>query len=298
MYHKLSVLASVALLFITAPACNEAFDGSNVYANIYHGEGFDERSLISPGTMHGHHVDHYELYAGIKDSGTVRLAVFNIRPVIETAHPCLQFIPDITRKGPDDGKEHYLNMARFINDEEILAVVSVAPSDVGPKNPGYDFDSWSQSLRDIDGNLVKDAVDSFCSRLHEDYYIGNPIQLSTPFSGKLYGVLDGHDPRNGLAIGGVGFITEYNLEGITSLFIVADPDPSRVTEDNIDENLPPNPDGHIILLGERDGHFGYMKSGIYEGDNMIHGLMVSPDGESLYMEFTVYYNLNEDKVWF
>lgn len=321
----------IYLLVVLTISCQEPYHGSRIVANIYYGTGFDEQTLISPTRTPGFnntftygnpgdpgYVDHYELYAGIDGLGTVRLKNFLIRPALENHHPCMQFIEDTVRVDDGDGQVHYLNMCSYpfpdLN-RDLLAVVSAPPTGIGTANPGYNFLEWGQDLRStentvdnpscrtVDGTPVEEkivynqeAVTAYCSQLHKDYYIGNPYQLTSPINGEFYGLVDTLDPRTGLATGGFSFTIEYKIENISSLFVVADPDPDRLSEDNINENIPPNPEGKIILMSELDGNFGYLDKNMFEGT--WHGIMESPIGDGLWFEYTIFYDMDKDSVYF
>ncbi|MBN2724596.1 MAG: hypothetical protein JXR95_11045 [Deltaproteobacteria bacterium] len=318
-------------LVIVTFSCNEPYHGSRIVGNIYTGGVIDQNTLVTPSrisagdgtytypvTDDAGYIDHYELYAGIDGIGTVRLKNFLIRPVIENHHPCLQFVRDELRVDDGDGEEHFLNMCSYpfpdLN-RDLYAVVSAAPSGIGTANPGYNFLEWAFDMRDpentvlnpscktVGGELqdnrilyIKEAVNAYCSQLHKDYYIGNPYQLTAPVNGEFYGLVDNLDPRTGLATGGFSFPVRYKLQDITSIFVVADPDPDRLSTENFDENLPPNPEGRIILMGNSDGSFGYLDKDMFEGT--WHGLMESPYGEQIWFEYTLFYDLDEDSVYF
>ncbi len=321
----MKLLLSYLIVTISLISCQEPpFSGSRVIGNLFFAN-MEADSLITPTRVRipGNpfpvhlqpgdpgYVSHYELYAGIDGIGTVRLLNFQIRPVIEVHHPCLQFIDDETRVGGIGEGPFYLNMCRLPFpdlENQTLAVVSVAPTGIGTANPGYNFFEWGADMLAPESvtipncatntrmTYVKEAVESYCDQLHKDYYIGNPWQMTKPRSGQFYGLVDGIDPRTNLATGGISFTVLYNLTRMTSLFIVADPDPGRLSEENFDRNLPPNPQGTVILLSERNGWFGYVDTRSFEG--VWHGLMVSPVGDPIYFEYTLYTDLNVDRVWF
>lgn len=301
----------------------EPFHGARVIANLYYAN-LDGQSLITPTRVRvpgqsGYtylqpgdpgYVDHYELYAGIDGLGTVRLMNFHIRPAIEVHHPCLQFLEDTTRLDGVGEGPFYFNMCRnpYPDLENLmLVVVSAPPTGLGTVNPGYNFYDWGADLRtpaspttpDCATNTrfqyVKEATEAFCSQLHERYYLGNPFQLTKPLSGEFLGVVDGIDPRTNLATGGLSLSLKYDLSKVTSLFIVAEPDPGRLSLENYHLNLPPG-QGEVVLMSQLDGYYGYLDKQAFDG--VWHGLMVHPQGRGLYLEYTLYHDLDTDKVWF
>jgi len=314
----------VFLLLISTISCQgEPFHGARVIANLYYAN-LDGQTLVTPSRVRlpgqsaytylqpgdPGYVDHYELYAGIDGVGTVRLLNFHIRPAIEVHHPCLQFLEDTTRiDGVGEGP-FYFNMCRNPYPDleaQMLVVVSASPSDAGTPNPGYDFYDWGADLRDpasVDTpdcatntrfTYVKEATEAFCAQLHPTYYVGNPFQLTKPISGEFFGVVDGIDPRTNLATGGLSFAIPYDLADVSSLFVVAEPDPARLSAENIGLNLPPGA-GEVVLISEADGYYGYLDKRSFDG--VWHGLMVHPEGLGLYFEYTLYHDLDKDNTWF
>jgi hypothetical protein len=316
----------IFLFLFLSVSCSEPFHGSHVVANISVGSEVDPNTLVTPSqirTTTGYdflapgdpgYIDHYELYAGINGMGNVRLKNFQIRPVLDIHHPCMQFIPDELDVSDDADALNMCQAPYPALEERTFVIVAPPPTDIGTSNPGYNYLEWAQELR-TSGNEVEVpsctadasgiypkiqynpiATEEFCNNLHKDYYLGNPFQITRPISGSIYGFVDGSDPRTGLMLGGMIFSVEYSLEDITSIFLVADPNPERLNEDQYNENLPPSENGEVILLGELDGSFGYIDKEMIEGT--WHGLMVHPQGESLRMEFTLYYDMDEDPVLF
>lgn len=319
----MKLLRFFLLIFAVSACQGEPYHGSRIIANLYFAN-MDAESLVTPtrqrilGTERfvqlqpgdSGYVDHYELYAGIKGVGTVRLLNFLIRPAMEVHHPCLQFLPDETRVDGEGEGPFYLNMCRSPFPElerQEFFVVSAAPTDIGTANPGYDYWTWGADLlapdsptepdctRNVRMKFNREATESFCAQLHPDVYVPNPYQLTKPRSGQYYGVVDGIDPRTNLATGGLSLTVDYNLEKVTSLFIVAEPDPTRLSRENFHKNLPPGA-GKVILMSELNGYYGYIDKKGFEG--VWHGLMVNPEGLSIYFEYTIYYNIDKDLVWF
>ena len=238
-------------------------------------------------------------------------------------------VPDATAMAPacPDGPDRpdsptvadralYINMERFAQLETIYAVVSTAPTrptqdasgnEIYDHWPGYDFtDEWGwppelfyspheeDPAKKLDWcNLKKDKVEQYCASLPEGYYVGNPIQLTFARNGRFYGTLSGVDPRTGGPIGGISLAVDQRLDDITGLFLVKEPDPSRISEENIDEDLPPDPNGFVILAATRSG-LGRINRNRYRG--VIHVTMVSPYGATLRMEVAVFTNLDEDPI--
>ncbi len=315
---------SVFLVLFSFFSCQgEPFHGSRIVANLYFANidggtlitptrvrraGSSEYDYLQPGDPG--YVDHYELYAGIGGVGSVRLLNFHIRPAVEVHHPCLQFLEDTTRVGGEGEGPFYFNMCRAPYPEleaYMLVVVSASPTDLGTANPGYNFRDWGTSLLDPASTTepdcatntrftyIKESTEAFCAQIDPSVYIGNPFQLTKPISGEFFGVVDGIDPRTNLAIGGLNFSIQYSLEEITSLFIVAEPDPTRLSRENFNLNLPPGT-GKVVLLSELDGYYGYIDKKSFEG--VWHGLMVHPEGVPLYFEYTLYHDLDIDNTWF
>lgn len=320
---KLRTFLMILLVLMVTACQGEPYHGSRIIANLYFAN-IDAASLVTPTRVYiqgserflqlqpgdTNYVDHYELYAGIEGVGTVRLLNFLIRPAMEVHHPCLQFIEDLVRVDGEGEGPFYLNMCRSpfpdLERQEFF-VVAAAPTDVGTANPGYDYWTWGANLLEPDSPVEpncsqnirmkynREAVEAFCSQLHPDVYVPNPYQLTKPRSGRYLGVLDGIDPRTNLATGGISLTVDYKLDKVTSLFIVAEPDPTRLSQENFHKNLPPG-QGKIILLSELNSYYGYIDKKNFEG--VWHGLMVNPEGLPLYFEYTIYYNIDKDKVWF
>lgn len=311
------------LILMALNACVDPFQGSRIVGNLFVGD-LDPDSLVTPPRLPDGsggftwaaegdpgYVDHYELYAGIDGIGNVRILNFLIRPIFEVHHPCYTVLNDDIRITPD-GESATINMCRDpypLLERTLFALVSAAPTDIGDANPGYRYLEWGLPLRTADNTVTApdcgdigqisydpDAVQDFCDNLHEDYYVGNPFQFSKPVNGTLYGLVNGIDPRTNLAMGGFLLNSEYQLKGMTSLYILADPDPGRLTEENFHANLPPNPAARIAFLARTDQRFGYIAEDLYEG--VIHGLMEDPDGSSAYLEFTLYVDLDTDNLMF
>jgi len=301
----------------------EPFHGSRIIANLYFAN-IDGETLITPtrvrdpgGSGYTYlqpgdpgYVDHYELYAGIDGVGSVRLLNFHIRPALEVHHPCLQFLEDTTRVDGVGEGPFYFNMCRppYPDVEKYMfVVVGASPTDLGTASPGYNFLDWGADLLDPSSvstpdcstntrlTYLQEATEAFCAQIDSSVYIGNPFQLTKPLSGEFFGVVDGIDPRTNLAIGGLSFSILYDLSGITSLFVIAEPDPTRLTEENFSLNLPPGA-GKVVLMSELEGYFGYLDKESFEG--VWHGLMVHPEGEPLFFEYTVYPDLDTDNAWF
>ncbi|MGM0596123.1 MAG: hypothetical protein ACQES9_03710 [Myxococcota bacterium] len=318
--YKLAILFGVLLLV----ACEEPFHGSKIISNIYFGSDFTGDDLVTPsrlsnGPGQGYtylspgdpgYISHYELYAGYENSGTVRLFNFHIRPALEVHHPCYQIFKNETNVEP--GVE-YVDMCHYPFPEiekNMFVFVKAVPSNIDQAfNPGYNWQQWNDNFITSDATVVDkpscdgqrqeyslEGLKEFCNNLHPDYYIGNPYQITFPKNGTLYGFLDGSDPRTAMQIGGISLSIEHKLEKINSLFIVAEPDQSRISQENYDLNLPPGNSGKIVLMSEIDGLFGYIDKNMIEGT--WHGLMENPQGNSLKMEYTIYYNLDEDPVYF
>ncbi len=319
---------TILLLLFSVVSCDEPFHGSRLLGNFDPGT-LDAETLVTPSRIRAGdvltylspgdpgYVHHYELHAGFEGLGTVRLLNFQIRPIFEVHHPCMQFIHDELNV---NGTDQFLDMCQspYPDMERYMYVmVSVPPSDIGAANPGYNFLEWGETegLRSDDNSVdspscttdsagvytekiayKEDETRAFCEGLHADYYLGNPFQVTKPRNGNVYGYLDGPDPRTSVKIGGFNLAIEYDLGKLTTLFITAETDAQRVSTDNIDVNLPPGADGRTLLIGELDGLFGYLEKDTFEG--VWHGLMVDPMGSSMRVEFTLYNDLDEDPVLF
>ncbi|MBU1535015.1 hypothetical protein KKF84_06825, partial [Myxococcota bacterium] len=309
-------------------SCDEPFHGARILANFDPGS-IDADTLVTPTRVRTGNavtylnpgdpgfINHYELHAGFEGLGTVRLLSFQIRPIFEVHHPCMQFIDDDLNVS---GEDQYLNMCQspYPDMERYMYVmVSVPPSDIGSANPGYNYLEWGETedLRDPANTVtapdcttdasgvytnrisyLEEDTTAFCANLHQDYYLGNPFQITKPNNGKIYGYLDGPDPRTSIKIGGINLAIEYDLSDISTLFITAEPDQDRISTENLDTNLPPGPNSRVLMIGETDGIFGYLDKESFEG--VWHGLMVDPLGSSMRMEFTLYHDLDEDSVFF
>ena len=314
----------VFIIFLSFFSCQgEPFHGSRIIANLYFGE-MDGNDIVTPTRVRqplgsGYiylqpgdpgYVDHYELYAGIDGVGTIRLLNFHIRPALEVHHPCLQFLEDTTRIDGIGEGPFYFNMCRapYPDVEDLMFVmVGAAPTDLGTATPGYNHLEWGADLReptsattpecDTNTRLTfnKEATEAFCAQLDPGVYVGNPFQLTKPISGEFFGVVDGIDPRTNLAIGGLSIPIDYDLADITSLFVVAEPDPARLSAANFHLNLPPGA-GSVVLLSELDGYYGYIDKESFDG--VWHGLMVHPEGVPLYFEYSLYHDLDKDNTWF
>ncbi len=226
--------------------------------------------------------------------------------------------PDVDR--PDDptvaDRAAFINMERFAQLEKMYAVVSLAPTkptedasgnEIFDHWPGYEFtDDWGwppelfysprehDPARKLDWcNLIQEQVERYCASLPEGYYVGNPIQLTFPRNGEFYGLLSGVDPRIGGPVGGISLAVDQNLDKLTGMFLVKEPDPSRVSEENIHEDLPPDPNGYVILAATTNG-LGSIDRDAFRG--VIHVVMVSPFGATLRMEVAVFTNLDEDPI--
>ena len=314
-----NVFLVAAAMAVTA-GCVEPYSGTRLDTNLSVGAGLDPRLLISPtpGKLPGDegYFSHYELFAEV-NGGVVRLATFLVQPSIRPDNPCLQYLPDEFCRAGSQACGRYINMERFASLEGLLAVVSTPvtqPVQDASNLYGYDFvpsmdfTQWPDdlfvdaSLADREAklsrdNLNQDAVESFCRDLPDGYYVGNPIQLTFPNNGQMYGIVDGSDPRNGMQVGGITFFVTGKLYGMTSLFITREKDPSRLSEENRDrEDLLPGSESQVFLVARRDGGFGYIHDRGYRG--VSTALLVNPFGLAVTMHATIFEDMDKDPIQF
>lgn len=298
--------------------CVDSYSGTRLVANLTVSPGLDRAFLVvpSPGLAPGDpgFYSHYEMFARVGEGGWVRLRSFLIRPSFDPTNPCQQFVPEIycveTSGHPCDP---WMNPQRFASLSSILAVVSapVTPASDGTPvgfSPGFDYASWPDALFVDPGvtvaasklardNLEPDAVRAFCDALPENQYVGNGPQLTLPQNGKIFGVVDGPDPRTGSTIGGISINVPGKLHDLTALLITRESDPSRLTAENRDRrDLAPGPDSQVFLIGERDGPFGSIDTDLYRGVTSVQ--MESPYSLPISMHVIVYEDIDEDPILF
>ncbi len=310
----------VAVSMVLAVGCVEPYSGTRLDMNLSVGAGLDSQILIlpTPGKHPGEegYFSHYELFAEV-NGGVVRLATFLVQPSIRPDNPCLQYLPDdFCREGAQPCGP-YINMQRFASLEGLLAVVSTpvtGPVEDASNIYGYDFVpsinfmEWPDDLfldpsladpaeklsRD---NLQQDAVETFCKDLPDGYYVGNPIQLTFPNNGQMYGIVDGADPRNGMQVGGITFFVKGKLYGMTSLFITKEKDPSRLLPENRErEDLLPGPDSQVFLVARRDELVGYIHD--REERGVTTALLVNPFGLAVTMHASIFEDMDKDPIQF
>ncbi len=310
----------VAVLLAGAAGCVEPYSGTRLDLNLSVGAGVDPNMLILPvpGKKPGEegYFSHYELFAEI-NGGIVRLSAFVIQPSVRADNPCLQFIPDdfcrpgVSPCGP------YINMERFASLGSMLAVVSVPITEEVEDasniygydfSPSFDFTEWPDdlfvdpSLADRESklareNLQQEAVEAFCKNLPDGYYVGNPVQLTFPHNGQLYGIVDGADPRNGMQVGGITFFVTGKLYGLTQLFVTRERDPSRLSKDNIHrEDLLPGDSSQVFLVARKDEVLGYIHNRDYRG--VTTALFENPFGLPVTMHAVIYEDMDKDPIQF
>lgn len=302
--------------------CVDNYQGSRIEANLTVVDSliFSRNDLIlpTPGVPRDdpRWFSHYELHANILGAGTIRLANFTIQPCLHLLNPCSQFEKDIyCRAATGSTCSPYINLERFRNiAEAILMVVSVPPTTQDGTDyihaPGYDFmdrELWPDelfvdpSLTDPNAKLHRDnlnqpAVAAFCKRLPEDYYLGNPNQLSLPRSGTTAGPVDGSDPRTNFFVGGLTLFTPANLEYMSELMLIRERDASRLSPERLHENLAPSDTSQVLLLGQKHGSFGSIRFDRYRG--VMSVFMTSPLGLPITWSSVIYYDLNKDPLNF
>ncbi len=220
----------------------------------------------------------------------------------------------------------YINMQRFdALRTNLFASVSVAPTEqtndstaFNGYNHLYAYDiagmtEWPDSLfydATIEDpleklnwcNLRKDEVEAFCKELHPDFFIASVIQMTLPLNGRLYGVLDGNDPRTGGPIGGISLISEGKLNNLTGIFIVKEKDTERLSAENINKNLPPGETGQVVLIADEgdpvtgEGRIGSIDRTSRRG--VVHIVMVNPMGSSLRAMLSIFNDLDRDPIQF
>lgn len=319
---KARALWPLIVVVTWATGCIENYKGTRIEANIsvLSGEDYSLQDLVlpTPGLNPGEpgYFSHYELHAEISGWGTVRLKSFIIQPSVHTLHPCSQYVPDTYCRPTDEYPcaSPYINTLRFASLETIMAAVSVAETvEAGGAwihDPGYNFmdpdrfpdrlfldpDLTTPASKLARENLDEEEVRDFCDDLPEGYYLGNFNQLTLPEKGEHYGAIDGPDPRTGSRIGGITFFVAAKLEKMSALILTRERDPSRLSEERIDENLPPGEDGQIFLIAQKQGPWGYITFDEYRGVMTVQ--MESPLGVPVVWRSTVYYNMDEDPINF
>jgi hypothetical protein len=199
LWFVVGLLALVAALVLVS--CVRAFDGSVVYMTMSLPQYFRP---VARGS-------HYELWATVRGSAIVRLQSFAIQPIIDSQSPC--FIDEQGQLISAKVSETEFRRIRML--EAILAVTSYSASS-GPKVP----EGASPAQR----KSVCDAF--FAEPANADFYFGNYRQLTLPRAGVLFGIVDGLDPRSKTPIGGMSFVSDYRLAGLSALTVAAGRDDS------------------------------------------------------------------------
>jgi hypothetical protein len=306
----------VALCTLLSAACVESYDGTRLEANLSVSPGFDRSFLVlpTPDARPGEpgYYSHYELHARLDDGGWVRLRSFLIRPVIQVENPCLQFVEDeFCIDVPGQPCDRWVNMQRYERLEQILGVISVPPTETTDgtgyaHEPGYDFMAWPDrlfvdaGLEEPSAKLSRDnldpaAVQAFCDELPAAYYVGNGAQLTFPENGKLYGVVDGVDPRTGSTVGGFSLNLPGKLHGLTELLVTRERDPARLSAELRDRrDLLPGPDSRVLLVGQAGGPFGAVERDRYRGVTSVQ--LESPYALPISMHVIVFEDIDEDPI--
>jgi len=210
----------------------------------------------------------------------------------------------------------YTNMQRFAAMQGIYVMVSPAVTFAVPPGfsaygydhyPSYDFARWPDPIF-VDPDLTPDAsklarsnlrqevLADFCtSCLPEGYYLGDPSQLSNPMHGEIHGIVDGTDPRSGVAIGGIFMKLPGKLHGLTELLITRERDPSRLNQENYHRmDLLPGPDSVVFLVGRKDESFGYIRGREVWGVTMVQ--LENPYGLPVFMRMVIFTDIDNDPV--
>jgi hypothetical protein len=300
--------------------CVDTYDGTRLQGNLWIGTGLERSFLVlpTPGRRPGDegYFSHYELHAEIAGQGYVRLTNFLIQPALHIDNPCLQFTPDDFCVPAEHECDQYANMARYEYLKDIFAIVS--PGETFPTYdasnpydfdhvPSYDFMSWPEYLfvdpletsaatKLARSNLVPDEVETFCQWcLPPGFYLGNPRLLTNPLHGDLHGVVDGPDPRTGAMVGGFTLLVPGKLDRMTELWVVREPDPSRLAPENIDRtDLLPSPGSQLLLIARSDGSLGYIRDDMYRGVTTV--FLESPYLLPVFMHLVIFGDIEEDPI--
>ena len=320
MRHRWLDGLAAALCLTCLWGCVDTYSDTRIQANLWVGSKFPKASLITPtpGLRPGDegYFSHYELYARIGEQGMVRLATFLIQNSFHVNNPCIQFQPDVFCVDAEYPCDPYINMQRFAAMENIYVLVSPGMTFAVPPGfsaygydhyPAYNYARWPDEVfvdPDVTpdasklarSNLRQEVLADFCKNcLPEGYYLGDPTQVSSPWHGTIYGILDGPDPRSGTSLGGIFMKLRGKLHGMTEILLVRDRDPSRINEANYHRmDLLPGPDSQVLLVGRKDETIGYIRDDEICGVTIVQ--LANPYGLAIFMRMVLFTDIEEDPV--
>lgn len=254
-------LAASLMFGALSVGCVEPFEGSHIEMLL---RGGTQVAGDPGGNARPPSDTHYEIW--VQHAGLAfHLFDFNVFTVIDRANPC--FIEDSASRYPGLHSTMILEKELF----EAGAPNDVSPEEAGiiadAQTRVVNQESLERELKGVTSHqpvlrvsgmvvaypdlyaalgavvpapeMIDDASNAArataCQAFFDenpDFYVGNDKVFSLPLNGKLYGMVDGVDPRNSAFVGGAGFDVPQTFREFDSLMInwqFNDPDDPRAT---------------------------------------------------------------------